>query len=107
VSPPLKLSLGEARAALSGVPEPFITLLQEDTTRVLLFTPRGEDVQTPHTQDEAYVVISGSGTFRRADELVDFAPGDVLFVPAKMRHRFEQFSDDFATWVIFFGPRKT
>jgi mannose-6-phosphate isomerase-like protein (cupin superfamily) len=89
------------------VPEPFITLLQEDTTRVLLFAPRGEDVQTPHTQEEVYVVILGSGIFRRADELVDFAPGDVLFVPAKMPHRFEQFSDDFATWVIFFGPRKT
>jgi len=35
---------------------------------------------------------------------VAFAPGDMLFVPAKMEHRFEDFSADFATWVLFYGP---
>jgi len=29
----------------------------------------------------------------------------VLFVPARVEHRFEEFSDDFATWVIFWGPK--
>jgi quercetin dioxygenase-like cupin family protein len=33
-----------------------------------------------------------------------FAPGDVLFVPAGTIHRFEEFTDDFRTWVIFYGP---
>jgi len=28
----------------------------------------------------------------------------MLFVPAGVEHRFENFSDDFATWVIFYGP---
>ena len=32
-----------------------------------------------------------------------FAP--MLFVAAKVEHRFESFSDDFATWVVFYGPR--
>jgi mannose-6-phosphate isomerase-like protein (cupin superfamily) len=31
-------------------------------------------------------------------------PGEVLFVPAGIEHRFEDFSDDFATWVFFYGP---
>ena len=31
--------------------------------------------------------------------------GDLLFVPAHVEHRFERFSDDFRTWVIFFGPQ--
>ncbi len=51
-----------------------------------------------------YVVASGSGVFRRGDETVAFSAGDALFVPAGVEHRFEQFSDDFRTWVIFFGP---
>jgi uncharacterized protein YjlB len=30
--------------------------------------------------------------------------GDVLFVPARMEHRFEAMSGDFAVWVMFYGP---
>jgi uncharacterized protein YjlB len=36
---------------------------------------------------------------------VPFGPGDALFVAATVEHRFEDFSDDFATWVVFYGPR--
>jgi hypothetical protein len=35
---------------------------------------------------------------------VPFGPGDVLFAAAHVEHRFEGFSDDFATWVVFYGP---
>jgi hypothetical protein len=28
----------------------------------------------------------------------------VFFVPAGVAHRFERFSPDFATWVVFWGP---
>jgi hypothetical protein len=28
-----------------------------------------------------------------------------LFAPAGLVHRFEEFSDDFATWVVFWGPK--
>ena len=35
---------------------------------------------------------------------VPFGPGDVLFVPAGTVHRFEDFSADFATWIVFYGP---
>ncbi|MFT5765663.1 MAG: mannose-6-phosphate isomerase-like protein (cupin superfamily), partial [Saprospiraceae bacterium] len=34
-----------------------------------------------------------------------FEAGDVLFVPAGVAHRFEKFTEDFATWVIFYGPK--
>ena len=105
--PPLKFALKDAADALGKASDDFVTLMQDDSTRLLLFAPRGEDTQTPHTQDEFYVVVSGHGQFRRGDELVDFATGDVLFVPANVVHRFESFSDDLSTWVIFFGPRKT
>ena len=68
------------------------------------YQPVGKDLQTPHRQDELYVVASGSGIFYNNGERHPFTSGDVLFVPAGIEHRFEDFSDDFATWVIFYGP---
>jgi mannose-6-phosphate isomerase-like protein (cupin superfamily) len=50
------------------------------------------------------VVARGSGTFVNGDRHHPFSAGDVLFVPAGVEHRFEGFTDDFGTWVIFYGP---
>ena len=36
---------------------------------------------------------------------MSFKENDVLFVPAGIEHRFENFTDDFATWVIFYGEK--
>ncbi len=50
-----------------------------------------------------YVIISGSGYFVNGDSRKPFEKGEVLFVPAGIVHRFEDFSDDFSTWVFFYG----
>jgi mannose-6-phosphate isomerase-like protein (cupin superfamily) len=50
------------------------------------------------------VIAKGRGRFDNGGEVVDFGPGDALFVPAGRAHRFIDFSDDFATWVVFYGP---
>jgi len=68
------------------------------------YAPRGTDPQVPHRRDEAYVVVSGRGTFFCAGERAPFGPGDMLWVPAGAEHRFEDSSDDLAVWVIFHGP---
>jgi mannose-6-phosphate isomerase-like protein (cupin superfamily) len=82
----------------------FAMLLQRGSMSVELYAPQGRDAQTPHRQDELYVVISGSGAFVNGDARHPFGPGDVLFVPAGVEHRFEDFSADFQAWVIFYGP---
>src|SRR4051812_14294507 len=84
--------------------ERFAVALQHGSMKVELYSPDQEDPQAPHRQDELYVVISGEGEFVCADARTSFGPGDVLFVPAGERHRFENFSEDFVTWVIFYGP---
>ena len=71
---------------------------------VEIYKPRETDKQTPHLQDELYVVISGSGVFLNGEVRSPFQAGDILFAPAGAEHRFENFTDDFATWVIFYGP---
>lgn len=73
--------------------------------RTGLYAPVGTDPQKPHEQDEIYIILSGTGMFLRGEERQPFKPGDILFVPAHMEHRFEDFSDDFKTWVVFWGPK--
>ncbi len=95
-------------AGLSRLPGPrgerFVELFKHGTLVVELYAPRGHDPQTPHTRDEIYVVAQGRGTFFDGSSRVSFQPGDLLFVAAGVPHRFEDFSDDLAVWVMFYGP---
>ena len=83
--------------------KPFTVVMKHGTMSVEYFAPQKTDTQTPHAQDELYVIVRGHGHFFRDGETIECKAGDVLFVPAGMEHRFENFSDDFATWVIFYG----
>ena len=82
----------------------FTTLFSHGSLEVEIYRPREVDTQQPHSRDEIYVVISGSGSFLQGDTRQSFEPGEVLFVPAGIEHRFENFPEDFATWVFFYGP---
>jgi mannose-6-phosphate isomerase-like protein (cupin superfamily) len=81
----------------------FTVLLRHGSMQVEYFIPKDHDRQKPHRQDEIYVIASGQSRFFRDGEYLSCKANDVLFVPAGMVHRFEDFSDDFATWVIFYG----
>jgi mannose-6-phosphate isomerase-like protein (cupin superfamily) len=82
----------------------FVKVMEHGSMSVEIYRPDKIDRQTPHKQDELYVVISGTGEFMNDDKLSVFKPGDVLFAPAGIDHRFVNFTDDFVTWVIFYGP---
>jgi mannose-6-phosphate isomerase-like protein (cupin superfamily) len=83
----------------------FHYALRRGTMKFGLYAPRGTDTQGVHVQDELYIVVSGSGDFVKNGERRPFRPHDVIFVEADAAHRFENFSDDFSAWVIFWGPR--
>lgn len=78
--------------------EPFETA----GIKLIFFAPRGSDYQTFHDEDEFYFIVRGSGQLVIDGERHSFEPGDVFFVAARVPHRFENFSDDLATWAIFF-----
>jgi len=63
----------------------------------------GVDGQSPHTEDEIYVVTAGRAVFVDAGGRVAVGPGDTLFVAAGAEHRFVEVSEDFAV-VVVFGP---
>jgi mannose-6-phosphate isomerase-like protein (cupin superfamily) len=84
--------------------ERYVSALERGSRTIELYAPRGTDPQQPHTRDEVYVVVRGRGQFRCGDDRHAVGTGDVLFVPAGVAHRFEDFSDDLTVWGIFFGP---
>ena len=93
-----------AAAARDAGEKPLAVALERGTLLCELYAPRGVDPQEPHAQDELYVIARGSGTFVCDGERFAFGPGDALFVAAGVEHRFEEFTDDFETWVVFYGP---
>lgn len=99
-----RIAFDAFQAGVAASPDRAFVGLRHGTMRALLYAPKGRDDQTPHKQDEVYIVQSGHGRLRKGAETRDFGPGDVLFVEAGAEHRFEDFSDDFAAWAIFWGP---
>jgi len=103
------VTLAAAKAAPIPPGRRSAELMAHGTMRLRYYAPRGADLQTPHDQDEIYIVQSGHGSVLSGPsedrlERRAFGPGDAIFVPARHVHRFVDFSDDFATWVIFWGP---
>lgn len=72
------------------------------------FTPKPTNgMQSPHERDEFYFVASGSGFYRVEDgERVAVGPGSLCFCAAGRVHGFEDISEDFSIWIIFYGPKK-
>lgn len=108
---PRVLRAEDLRTRLPGAPTeqwpdgiPFAVGLAHGSMSVELYAPMGVDRQTPHAQDELYVVQQGSASLRIEARTYAVSVGDVAFVRAGEDHRFEEFSEDFATWVIFWGP---
>ena len=95
----------ESAAKLPRPPENLATpILARHGVEIEYYAPRGTDNQRPHKRDEIYIVARGSGIFLSGGDRKRYSAGDTIFVPARSEHRFVDFSDDFATWVIFFGP---
>jgi mannose-6-phosphate isomerase-like protein (cupin superfamily) len=63
----------------------------------------GVDDQSPHTEDEIYVVTAGRATIVTPDGTAEVGPGSVIFVPAGEEHRFVEVTEDL-TLLVVFGP---
>ncbi len=99
-----RLTIPQAMERLAAAETPFDRVFAHGSLEVEIYAPKGEDHQTPHTRDELYIIASGNGFFVHERVRHPVETGEVLFVPAGDTHRFEDFSDDFATWVVFYGP---
>jgi len=82
---------------------PSIEAHRHGSMLLKLFAPR-IDHQSPHLQDELYVVARGSARFEVDGRVQDVGAGSALYVDAGAPHRFTDCSADFCTWVVFWGP---
>jgi mannose-6-phosphate isomerase-like protein (cupin superfamily) len=108
----MKANFDELIATLPRAPNaqwpagvPFVTAMSHGTMSVEAFAINELDRQTPHKQDELYFVQRGSGTLTIDGVAHACKAGDVFFVRAGHDHRFTNCTKDFATWVVFWGPK--
>jgi len=102
----LSVAIKNAIVRLKESASDYAELIEDGRFDLGLYQPVDLDSQTPHARDELYIIAKGVGRFTCGGETKPFSPGDVFFVPAGSDHRFVEFSEDFATWVIFFAKRR-
>jgi mannose-6-phosphate isomerase-like protein (cupin superfamily) len=83
----------------------FASVGEHGTLRLLCSLPVPPNEQSPHEQDELYVVVQGSGVLFHDGKRDPFSAGDTMFVSAGVDHRFEDFTEDLTVWVIFYGAK--
>ena len=65
-----------------------------------------EDPQKPHLQDEMYYVVSGRARMQAGAEDQAVGEGSVIFVTAKVKHRFYDITEKLVV-LVFFAPAET
>ena len=99
------IHLVDAEAQIPGpAGERAVLVLRRGSLDVKLSVPVPPNRQTPHQQDEIYVIIRGRGVLVHGGKRDPFSPGDLVFVAAGVEHHYEDFSEDLALWRVFYGP---
>ena len=57
-------------------------------------------------KDEFYIVASGTARYQWDGGETMIGPGDMMFAAAHTAHGYDQFSEDFSVWIVFYGPEK-
>jgi mannose-6-phosphate isomerase-like protein (cupin superfamily) len=61
------------------------------------------DLQSPHTEDEVYYVVSGRAQITVAKENQAVQAGSIVYVAKNVEHRFHSIEEDL-TVLVFFAP---
>lgn len=99
-------ALGELIHRRAGDSAGYLEFVRDASMSVGLYVlPAGAtDGQSPHTEDEIYVVLVGRSRFTAGGATRDVAPGDTLFVPAGEAHHFHDVTDELRLIVVFAPP---
>ena len=92
-----------ARRAAGGGPYLEFISVPDLSVGLYVLAAGQPDLQQPHTEDEAYYVVSGHGRITVGDEVRDVGPGSIVFVATAVPHRFHDITEDL-TLLVAFGP---
>ena len=73
------------------------------STGLYVLPAGGEDPQQPHAEDEVYYILSGRATIRVADADRPVGTGSIVYVPARVPHRFHTIEEELSI-LVFFAP---
>jgi mannose-6-phosphate isomerase-like protein (cupin superfamily) len=98
-------ALEAARLAAGG---PYLEFVRSDGLSAGLYVlePGGVDNQQPHAEDELYEVVRGRATLVVGDERHAVGAGSLVFVKARVPHRFVEVEEELVV-VVVFGPAET
>jgi mannose-6-phosphate isomerase-like protein (cupin superfamily) len=84
---------------------PYLEFIRKSSMSIGIYmlTAGATDHQQPHTEDEVYYIIQGRALIQVADENRPVEAGSVVFVAAKVEHRFHTITEDL-TILVFFAP---
>ena len=68
---------------------------------IIVLHPGEKDTQEPHSADELYYVIQGSGMMELGKTKKSIGQGSIVFVPAGMQHKFYGNSEDLVVLYVF------
>ncbi|HEV8406284.1 MAG TPA: cupin domain-containing protein [Nitrososphaera sp.] len=68
---------------------------------IIVLHPGEKDTQEPHQSDELYCIIEGSGSLELGKSKRPVKKGSIIFVPAKMHHRFYDNRENLVVLYIF------
>lgn len=99
--------LNEIRTRLSGAKVEYREFLNVPSLSCGVYhLPAGsKDMQTPHDEDEVYLVLEGSARMKTGDELQDVKPGMILYIAASEDHAFFEIEEDM-TLLVFFASHR-
>jgi mannose-6-phosphate isomerase-like protein (cupin superfamily) len=82
---------------------PYLEFLRVPALSVGLYTLEAGaiDGQSPHTEDEVYMVMTGRARITVGDEVRDVGPGSVVYVAATVPHRFHDIAERLEILVVF------
>jgi len=63
----------------------------------------GTDLQSQHTEDEVYYVVSGKAQIKVADKNRTVQAGSIVYVAKNVEHRFYSIEEEL-TVIVFFAP---
>ena len=64
------------------------------------------DPQSPHHEDEMYYVVRGKARMKVGAESQPVGAGSVIFVEARIEHRFYEITEELVV-LVFFAPAET
>src|SRR5438128_3884918 len=103
---PAPVSFAAARKLKPAEGQRSVTVFRDGDVEVKFAAHPTSGPQVPHTRDEFYIVASGTARYRWEGGETMVGPGDIMFAAAHTPHGYDQFSENFSVWVVFYGPER-